>query len=99
MLIGIDILQYFPSSILSQFGGGACFKMNDKLIPLGNVNNFLCLEQMNEYRCNLDDVICNNNEQTGNNNNNEVDNFISETVVNNILNPVKSYFNPLTYIY
>ena len=61
MLIGIDILQYFLSLVLNQFGGGTCFKMNGKLIPLGNVNNFLSLEQMNEYRCNLNDITCSNN--------------------------------------
>ena len=44
MIIGIDILEHFPSLVLGQFGSGSCFKINDKLIPVGNVNNVLSPE-------------------------------------------------------
>ena len=93
MLLGIDILQYFPSLVLSQCGGGSCFKINDKFIILGNINNFLSEKQIVYYRDNFKNVPSKQIKEY-----HEVGNYISETVVNNILNPVPTYFNPLSYI-
>jgi len=93
LLLGIDILQYFPSLVLSDCGNGFCFKINDKSIILGNVNNFLTNEQMFNY--NKQEVTISNKTLI---NNLEINDFVPETIVNCIINPVVSYFNPLNYI-
>src|SRR5215469_14487768 len=64
MIIGLNILEHFPNLILGRFGSGSCFKINDKWIPTGNVNNFLSPEQMNKYKYNIHDAVFSENEPT-----------------------------------
>src|SRR5215469_6632498 len=70
MIIGLDILGHIPNLVLDQYGSGSCFKINDKLISVDNVNNFLSPEHMSKCQYNNNNNNNNNNSSSNNNNNN-----------------------------
>ena len=80
-LIGADILQFFPSFALHPCMNGSCFKFENKIIPFGNVEHFLFRDQLRNFH--------KENKLTVNSTE------INSTLVNLVLNPVKSYFSPL----
>ena len=79
-LIGADVLQFFPSFSLQKCMNGSCFEFENKIIPFGNVEHFLYKDQLRELH--KQNIIKNKTE-------------VNSTIVNLVLNPVKSYFNPL----
>ena len=86
MLLGIDVLHYMPSFSWNRLLGGSCIVMNDKVAPIGNILNFLNVEQR-KYVRHLLQVKCNQRESNA-----------TKTMVNAVMDPVKSYFNPLENI-
>ncbi|KAL7630818.1 UNVERIFIED_CONTAM: hypothetical protein RMT77_018969 [Armadillidium vulgare] len=87
-LLGVDILQYFPSLELVSIMSGSCFKVSNKYIPFGNIQNFLPRKQK----------IALNNEKVISSKTDVDEGMVNETVVNLILNPNKSYFHPFENI-
>ena len=85
MLVGIDIVQYMVPGTYVKELGGTCFSLNNKLAPIGNVFNFL---DENERRSLMstfkkeDDCL---DKRT-------------KTMINLVMDPLKSYFNPLDHI-
>ena len=86
MLVGIDIIQYFSFSI-NKIGGGFNFIIDDKVAPDGNILSFLSSgERKDLFDSQLKSVEQNNTSKK------------SKAIVNLIMDPLKSYFNPLEHI-
>ena len=94
-LLGVDVLQFLPSFELTSCMNGSCFLINKKILPFGNIEHFLNTDQLsnlykqNNSKCNSP---CDNNV---NNNNSPC---INETIINSIISPLKTYFNPIEKI-
>ena len=86
MLLGIDIVQYMLSGTYLKVLGGTCFVLDNKVAPLGNVFNFLNEEERKLVMSSL-------NNSNARNSNDKI-----KTMVNLIMDPLKSYFNPLESI-
>ena len=87
MLVGIDIIQYFSLSILNCLGG-FCFSLNGRIAPIGNIFNFLSSEQRRAlFASHFRKPDCL-----------EQHNLRTKTMINLIMDPLKSYFNPLEHI-
>ena len=87
MLVGIDIIQFMvPGTYLDKVLGGACFVFNNKVSPVGNVLNFLNEVEQRALMSSFgkDDDVCLNNK--------------TKTMVNLVMDPLKSYFNPLEHM-
>ena len=84
MLMGIDVLQHMTYHT-TQLLGGSCIVMFNKISPVGNIFRFLDMEQRKAVRNNLKAKT----ERVSNN---------TKTVVNAVMDPLKSYFNPLENI-
>ena len=83
MLIVMDITQYFSLSI-QKYGGVFCFTLNGKVAPVGNALNFLTFNQRKAlFESQIKAVHVSNK---------------TKTMVNLIMDPLKSYFNPLEHI-
>ena len=85
MLIGIDIIQHLVPAHYKEILGGTCFVFNNKIAPVGNVFDFLNSEQEKVVRSSM----CNNPYQLDKK---------TKTLVNLVMDPLKSYFNPLENI-
>ena len=86
MLVGIDIIQFMvPGTYVKQLGG-TCFLLNGRLAPIGNILNFLDKDESKAVMSSLtrnSDLSLNNK---------------TKTMVNLVMDPLKSYFNPLENI-
>ena len=86
MLLGIDVLHHMPSFEWKQIMGGPGIVMQGKVAPIGNVYNFLDAQQRKFVR-KLLQVKCKGRESNA-----------MKTMVNAVLDPIKSYFNPIDHI-
>ena len=86
MLLGIDVLHHMPSFSWNRLLGGSCIVMNDKVAPIGNIFNFLSADQRKIVRS-LTQIKCEKSESNK-----------TKTMVNAVMDPIKSYFNPLENI-
>ena len=89
-LLGIDILQYLPSLNLVQCMNGSCFEINGKFIPIGNCERFLYKQEIADMNRSLNSNL---NKKVPSKPDSE-----ESTLVNFILSPNKSYFNPIDNI-
>ena len=82
-LIGVDAIQYLENVSLVNCLGGIALKFDNKYVPLGNVDNFLFNKQLNlKYSSTIDNAPC---EELN----------VDTSIVNNVLNPVKTGFDPV----
>ena len=82
-LLGIDSYQCVKDIRTVRCLGGMAMVINGQLVPYGNIDNFLSQDQLNKkYRGNALKSIEN------------ISNF-DNTLVNFVLNPVKTYFDPI----
>ena len=83
-LIGVDIIQYFTQFSLTKCMNGSAFVVNDKLIPFGNVDNFLTKKQFSD-------------KYVTENNSCDFQTFgrVDETLINCVFEPSKDYFDPI----
>ena len=86
MLIGIDIMQYMSSVIWNKALGGSCMVINNKMAPIGNVFNFLNKDQSKSVMSSI------------NKSDDKNVSFRTKTMINLVMDPLKSYFNPLEHI-
>ena len=87
MLMGIDIIQFMvPGTCLDKILGGTCFVFNNKVAPIGNVLNFLDKVEQRSVMSSFRKV-----------NDTNLD-YHTKTMVNLVMDPLKSYFNPLEHI-
>ena len=86
MLIGIDIMQYMSSVTWNKVLGGSCMVINNKMAPIGNVFNFLNKDQSKSIMFSI------------NKSNEKKVSFRTKTMINLVIDPIKSYFNPLEHI-
>ena len=85
MLLGVDVIQDMIGASYQKIMGGTCFVFNNKVSPIGNLFNFLNDEERKNVRSSL---ISNNSDPDGK----------VKTLVNLVMDPLKSYFNPLESI-
>ena len=86
MLVGIDIIQYFSFS-MNKIGGGFNFIIDDKVDRVGYIFNFLSsAERKDLFDSQLKSVEQNNTSKK------------TKAIVNLIMDPLKSYSNPLEHI-
>ena len=85
MLIGIDIIQFMHLD-WKQILGGTCLVINNKVAPLGNIFNFLKEKQRKS-------VLSSFNQSDDRNISSR-----TKTMINLVMDPLKSYFNPLEHI-
>ena len=86
MLVSIDIIQYFSFSI-NKIGGGFNFIIDDKVALVGNILNFLSSGKRKDlFDSQMKSVEQNNTSKK------------TKAIVNLIIDPLKSYFNPLENI-
>ena len=85
MLIGIDIIQFMHLD-WNQFLGGTCLVIDNKVAPLGNIFNFL---NENQRKTVLSSFNQNNESNISSR---------TKTMINLVMDPLKSYFNPLEHI-
>ena len=86
MLMGIDIMQFMSSVSWKRVLGGSCLSINNKLAPIGNVFNFLTKEQS---KCLMSFFAKNDDKNLSSR---------TKTMINLVMDPLKSYFNPLEHI-
>ena len=86
VLLGIDTLSCFSSGYLDRRLGGTVWVMNQKVAPIGSVLNFLTPEQQRWVMR----ILTKNKEESLDPKTN--------TTVNAVMDPIKSYFNPLEHI-
>ena len=86
MLIGIDITQYMSSVTWNKVLGGSCMVINNKMAPIGNVFNFLNKDQRKSVMSSI------------NKSDDKNVSFKTKTMINLVMDPLKSYFNPLEHI-
>ena len=86
MLIGIDIMQYMSSVTWNKVLGGSCMVIDNKMTLIGNVFNFLDKDQSKSVMSSI-------NKSDGKN-----VSFRTKTMINLVMDPLKSYFNPLEHI-
>jgi len=85
-LLGTDLIEYFPLLELVKCMSGSAFKLKDgSIIPFGNITNFLYYKQV-KFPEHSSDMQNENQIKT------------NQTLVNSVLNPVHSYFSPLSHI-
>ena len=85
VLLGVDV-QYMVTGSYKKILGGTCFVYDNKVAPLGNVFNFLDNEERKTVMSSLVKTYHNKSEDK------------VKTMVNLIMDPLKSYFNPLENI-
>ena len=79
-LLGSDVLQYFPTFELKSCMNGSCFFINDKVVPFGNCEHFLSKSEIENLNSQFRQAVVED---------------CDDTLVNLILDPIKSYFNPM----
>ncbi len=84
MLLGIDVLQHMQYYTTTKLGG-TCMVMEGRYAPIGNIFRFLDEKQTEPVLASLQRQV------------DEVD-AKTRTMVNNVMEPLKSYFNPLESI-
>ena len=87
MLLGIDILQFFPEVRFTKIYGGTCLIVNSKFAPVGNVLNFLNDVQKRQLFNTMSHQVRNENLDPK-----------TKSNVNLVMDPLKSFFNPLDSI-
>ena len=89
-LLGIDLIDFFPQFELIKCMSGSAFKLkNGSIIPFGNVTNFLVHNQVKNYNP------ASITQQPSLISQNQME--VNHTLVNAVLNPVHSYFSPLSH--
>ena len=87
LLLGIDLWQFVSSLSVECSMRGNCIIYNNKAIPIGNVKHFMNEKQIDtliqQGKPFLDGNMCSKEE---------------ETLVNFVLDPIQTYFNPLESI-
>ena len=83
-LLGVDAIQCFYCFQRVSCLGGSIFKVGDHIVPYGNVDNFLTDKQLSVKYSSV-------GEQKSVDGSADVD----KAIVNFILNPIKSYFDPI----
>ena len=84
-LLGVDAIQCFKDFELLPCLGGSVFKLGDQVTPVGNVDNFLTDKQLRrKYSCNDTAIPLADNSAN-----------IDKSIVNFVLSPTKSYFDPI----
>ena len=87
LLLGIDLWQFVSSLSVECFMRGNCIIYNNKAISMGNVKHFMNEKQIDSLiqqgKHFLDGNMCSEEE---------------ETLVNFVLDPIQTYFNPLESI-
>ena len=86
MLIGTDIMLYMSSVTWNKVLGGACLVINNKMAPIGNVFNFLNKDHSKSVMSSI------------NKSDDKNVSFRTKTMINLVMDPLKSYFNPLEHI-
>ena len=86
VLLGVDVIQYMVSGSYQKILGGTCFVFNGRVAPLGNVFNFLDDNERKSVMNSLVKTVNNRKEDK------------VKTIVNLVMDPLKSYFNPLENI-
>ena len=81
MLIGIDIMQNMSSVTWNKVLGGSCIVMNNKMAPIGNVFNFLNKDQSKSVMSSI------------NKSDDKNVSFRTKTMINLVMDPLKSYYN------
>ena len=88
-LLGVDFFQFASNISVSPYMNGNLLMYNDRAIPFGNVRNFMVKQQISklitEFKEPLSETEIKLTKQ-------------EETLVNFVLDPCKSYFNPLDSI-
>ena len=86
MLLGIDVLQNMTSVSWQEKLGGSCLVMHNKAAPIGNVFNFLAPAERQfvmRLLAKKDEAkLCSK----------------TKTMVNAVMDPLKSYYNPLEHL-
>ena len=83
-LLGVDALQCFKDFKVVPCLGGSAFSVGTSMVPFGHVDNFLTTDQLKIKYAKLKSV---NNVDT-----------VDKSIVNFVLDPVKSYFDPIESI-
>ena len=87
LLLGIDLWQFVTKISVERFMRGTCIMYNNKVIPIGNVKHFMNEAEIDkllqEGKQLLVEDICSRKE---------------ESLVNFVLDPIQTYFNPLETI-
>ena len=86
MLIGIDVLQFMSSVTWSRILGGSCLVIDNNVAPIGNVFNFL---NENQRKSLMNSIAKGDDKNLS---------LRTKTMINLVMNPLKSYFNPLEHI-
>ena len=84
MLVGIDIIQHMPSFNIRKEMGGNCLVIGNRVAPIGNALSFLREGQ----RVKLNQCLKQSSDEREQ----------VKTAVNLVMDPVKSYFNPLNHL-
>ena len=88
-LIGSDIIQFFDQFNITKCLNGSAFKFCDKLIPFGNIDNFLSLRQVTDKYCRANrspNVLDERHDSLS---------LLESQIVNSVMSPKKSYFDPV----
>ena len=89
-LLGVDALQCFKSFSMVPCLGGVAFQLLDSIIPFGNIDNFLSVPQLeSKYSKNCVTI------QPEVPNNVEPQVQVNKSIVNFVLNPSKTFFDPI----
>ena len=86
VLLGVDVVQNMVSGSYQKILGGTCFVLNNKVAPIGNVFNFLNNE---ERRVVMSSLVKSSDDKLEDK---------VKTMVNLVMDPLKSYFNPIENI-
>ena len=86
MLLGVDVIQYMTSGGYQEILGGTCFVLNNRASPIGNVFNFFTLD---EQKLVMSSFLESESREPSDK---------VKTLVNLVMDPLKSYFNPLENI-
>ena len=84
--MGVDIMQYMCSVTWNKVLGGSCMVINNKMSPIGNVFNFLNKDQSKSVMSSI------------NKSDDKNVSFRTKTMINLVMDPLKSYFIPLEHI-
>lgn len=98
-LLGIDILQFLPTFEKVNCMRGSAFLVTDGIIPYGNVDHFLYYDQVSQYAPPVND--CTNNNKILQSDINICLHIeeVNSSIVNFVVQPTKTFFDPLDNIY
>lgn len=86
-LLGVDCLQFLQQNNVVDCLGGKAFQLKSGLVPFGNIDNFLNDSQLLSKYSNSNSISHLNSPDCGD--------FDETSIVNFVLNPDKSYFDPM----